>query len=371
VTDPLGGLPEPAPAPQPVPQKRPFLPTTNAILAALFVAFAAEGFVGRDGAVESSMALMRLGALYLPAVQDGDFWRIGSYAFLHIGWIHILMNAWSFWVLAPQLELVFGSNLLLGFFSATALAGGAASFAYALLWTLPHGGPPVLAAGASGGVFGLFGVTVALIFRIRHQLAPQARRSIWSRVLLTMLLNAGIAFAAPVDNAAHLGGLISGMLLGLIAPFARAKPRLWHAPARWAIVGCALVLASFEGAAFARAVKPKPRTLHGAGFEAQVNGQLIPIAPGEAIIPGAAALEVRRESEPLSIESGQDAVHLGDRTWVRERSRNAEGQDVLLLEAADGSGRVVIEMICAEAPCRGPSGDRLAELTAKTIRVSR
>jgi membrane associated rhomboid family serine protease len=370
MSDPLGGLQEPAPQPRPPPelQKRPFLPSTWAILGTLAAVFVAEGLVGHDASVESGVALMRMGALYLPAVLDGDFWRVGSYAFLHIGWMHLLMNSWSLWVLAPQLELVFGSNLLLGFFSATAIAGGLSSIAWTYFWVVPHGGPAAMAAGASGGVFGLFGVTIALIIRIHHRFSPQARRAIWRSVFLSLLLNLGIAFVAPVDNAAHLGGLISGVLIGLIAPFLRGEPRPWHAPVRWVIVGFALLLASMQGAAFARAVHPRPRTLRGPGVEAQVDGQLIPFAPGAAWIPGAAEIQIHRQDEPLQISSDQDAVHIGDRTWVRERMKDAKGMDHLALAAMDGPGRLMVDLFCDDEFCRGAAGDRMVELTARTIR---
>ena len=102
--------------------------------------------------------------------------RIGSYALLHIGWFHLLVNAYAIWILAPQLELTFGSNVTLGLFSATALAGGAAS----ALWGFQTGNAH-LAAGASGGIFGLFGATVGLadladLWRV-GRLRPRGRRA--------------------------------------------------------------------------------------------------------------------------------------------------------------------------------------------------
>ncbi|TMA86779.1 MAG: rhomboid family intramembrane serine protease, partial [Deltaproteobacteria bacterium] len=110
VIDPLGGIGE-EPAQEPRPQRavRPPRPTTWALLILLGVAFAAEALLGHDPAVENGVTLFRLGALYGPAVRDGDFWRIGSYALLHIGWIHLLVNSYALWILAPQLEITYGS----------------------------------------------------------------------------------------------------------------------------------------------------------------------------------------------------------------------------------------------------------------------
>ena len=371
MSDPLGGL-EPQPVHEPAPQpertrvKRPFTPTTYALLALLAVAFVAEGLLGHDASVESSAALVRLGALYLPAVRAGDWWRIGSYAFLHIGWTHIAMNAWALWILAPQLEMTFGSNLTMGLFAATAIAGGGAS----TVWAMVRSGAPSLAAGASGGLFGLFGATVALAWRLRHRIPPDARKSVFRRILLTLAINVAIAAYFPVDSAAHLGGLLSGTALGLLAPLASRPDRPWHRLTQWFLIGSALALFAGEGAAVAWAVRPRPRLLKGANVEAQVPGMLIPEEPGVAVLPGAAYVEIRREDEPLTIEPGEDAVRIGDRTWVRE-TEDQDGKDLTLLAAADGSGRLVIEFGCGADFCRGDKGRQMVELVAKTARAVR
>ena len=371
MSDPLGGLspeaPQPLPLAQPLPKpKRPFTPATWALLAVLAIAFAAEALVGHDAAVESSVALLRLGALYLPAVRDGDWWRIGSYAFLHIGWAHIAMNGYGLWILGPQLELTFGSNATVGLFAATAIAGGSASIAWAAL----RGGQPVLAAGASGGLFGLFGATVALAFRLRHRIPPEARKSVLRRTLFTLAINVAIAAYFPVDSAAHAGGLLAGIALGLFAPLLSMPPRPWHRAAHWLLIGSALLLAAMEGAAFARAVRPKPRTLKGLGVEAQVPGLFVPLEPGLAGIPGEAMLAISSDGEGLQIQSGDDAVRIGDRTWIRERSEE-KGAQIVRLAAAEGSGRVVIELWCGSDFCRNAEGDRIYEQVARTIRTDR
>ena len=230
-----------------------------------------------------------------------------------------------------------------------------------------RGGTPVLAAGASGGLFGLFGATAALAFRLRHRIPPDARRSIYRRIGVTLLLNLAIAAFFPVDNAAHIGGLLSGTALGLIAPLQSFPPRPWHKPAQWLIVASALALAAAEGAAVAWAVRPKPRTLRGAGIEGQIPGMLMPAEPGVAVLPGAAYVEIRREDQPLQIEPGQDAVRIGERTWVREKD-SREGTDITLLAAADGAGRLIIEFGCGAEFCRGAKGQQMYEQVAKTIR---
>ena len=87
-----------------------------------------------------------------------------------------------------------------------------------------------------------------------------------------------------------------------------------------------------------------------------------------AVLPGAAYVEIRREDQPLSLEPGEDAVRLGERTWVRERD-SREGTDITLLAASDGAGRLIIEFGCGSDFCRGPAGEKLYEQVARTIRV--
>jgi len=365
VIDPLGGISEPAPPEveaEPQRTTRPPRPTTWALLLVIAVAFLAEALVGGDPAVESTVALFRLGALYGPAVRDGDFWRIGSYALLHIGWVHLLVNGYALWILAPQLELTYGSNVTLGLFSATALAGGAAS----ALWGF-HTGNAHLAAGASGGIFGLFGATVALYLRVRKGLPEPVRRSIVRAIAINLLINLAIAFKAPVDNAAHLGGLLSGVLLGLVAPLLRGERRFWHGAARIALVVSALALASMEGAAVARAVKPRPRRLRGPGVEAQAPSLLVPVRPGVAGLPGVVEAHLRFEERPLQIGPGEDAVRIGERTWVRRRA-SEDGGEQAVYEAADGKGTLVIEFLCWDAVCRGAAGEAMVAQIARTAR---
>ena len=365
MADPLGGLGEPRPAPEPQPQAqhRPPRLTTIALLGVMFAFFAAEYFVGGDPIGESSQALLRLGALYPPALRDGDWWRLGSYAFLHIGWTHIAFNGYALWVLGPQIELTFGSNLTLGLFAATALAAGGASAA----WNI-HFDRPALVAGASGGVFGLFGATIALFIRIRHDLPPEARRGVVRSVLINLALNVAIAFYAHVDNAAHVGGLVSGVLLGLIAPLGR-RPRMpWHRPVQVALVASAFVLACMEGAAVAWAAHPRPRTLRNAGVEAQIPGLLVPVGDGSAALPEQLVVKISTDPAPLTIEPGEDALRIGDRTWLHNHSAE-EDYEVTRLAASAGKGSAVIELYCRGDLCKGEKIRQFYEPIARSLKT--
>ena len=125
--DPLGGLPqtgEPAAAEVRSAEVRsaethrgPPAPTTVALLALLGVMFLAEVWLG-GGLDPHPVALFRLGSLSAAAVRDGDWWRLGSYAFLHGGPLHLLFNAYALWILMRPIESLFGPPVALGLFAA-------------------------------------------------------------------------------------------------------------------------------------------------------------------------------------------------------------------------------------------------------------
>ncbi len=368
MSDPLGGL-SPAPAPpRPTParlRRAPPTPTTVALLAVLIAVFIAEVVVGHDSSGQDPATLFRMGSLYPPAVRDGDLWRIGSYAFLHIGWVHIAMNGYALWILMRPLETTFGQAVSLGIFSATALLAGGASYE----WSVLHGAS-VQAAGASGGVFGLFGATVAVYVRLRHRIPPEAMRAAIRVLLINLAINAAIALSGFVDNAAHVGGFVSGIALGLVAPMPALERRAWHAPAQWLLIASAFVLAGMEGAAVARAFHPHPRTLRGPHVEAKVRDLLVPSEPGLAVLPGVMALQISREPEPLRIEAGEDSVRIGERTFLRQRT-SSEGIERTLLATAEGSGRLVIEFECGAPLCRGAQAEAFYLPTARTLQARR
>ncbi len=365
MSDPLGGLAQPRQPPSPSVHRAPFTPTTIALLAVLGAVFLAELVVGHDSSGQNPVALLQMGSLYPPAVRDGDLWRIGSYAFLHIGWVHIAMNGYALWILMRPLESTFGQAVCLGLFSATALLAGGASYE----WSVLHHAS-AQAAGASGGVFGLFGATVSVYYRLRHRIPPEAMRAAIRVLLINLAINAAIALSGFVDNAAHIGGFVSGIALGLVAPMAVLPRRFWHAPSRWLLVASAFVLAGMEGAAVARVLHPRARTLRGPGVEAKVRDLLVPSEPGLAVLPGVMALQISSEQEPLQIEAGEDSLRIGERTFLRQRS-SKDGVERTLLATAEGSGRLVLEFECGSPLCMGALAESFYVTAARSLKSLR
>lgn len=357
--DPLGGLPpeagegEPFPAarhrePAPRPPSPPPA-TTVLLLAVLAACFGVELWLSPAHDGLDALTLYRLGSLHEPSVAVGDVWRLGSYAFLHIGLVHFLVNGAALWVLMRPLESVFGGALALGLFSAAALAGGAASALHAHL----AGALFLQAAGASGGIFGLFGATGAVFFRLRHRLPREAVRRAAGALLANLALNAVIAFFAPVDNYAHAGGLLAGALCALAIPHPALPARPWHGPARWALVACSFALAAMGGAAAARAARPQDRTLRADGLVARAPYTLPQPAPGQRAVSAVGlTASIFHADEPPP--AGAARRELGGRSWVEVplevHARNWMGARVLV--APDGTGSMGVVVRCDEEACR-------------------
>ncbi len=149
-------------------------------------------------------------------VQNGELWRLFTVTLVHAPggetpWfsLHLLLNMYALWIVGPIVESIWGRRLLLVFYFLTAIAASTASF-------LTSVGPAV---GASGAIFGLVGVIFAGT-RAHHPMLDRRARAIVPQLGLFILINLGFGFLAggTIDNAAHIGGLFSGMWLGFVVP---------------------------------------------------------------------------------------------------------------------------------------------------------
>jgi rhomboid protease GluP len=161
-----------------------------------------------SGALLSAAAIVNAGALVRARVMAGEWWRLGSATFLHGGPAHLIGNGVSLYILGMACEHTFGRARFAGIYAVSGLAGS-------LLSMTLSPGPSV---GASGAIFGIMGALVAHL--IKHQDAFYVRDKRIGIVLLvwasfTLLLG----FMTPyVDNGAHLGGLLAGIVAGLFVP---------------------------------------------------------------------------------------------------------------------------------------------------------
>lgn len=137
-------------------------------------------------------------------VADGEWWRIFTPILLHGGFTHLLFNMWALWVLGPQIERGVGSRALVAVYLASAGVGGV--FVYLL------GDPGTVTVGASGAIFGLFGIWLNWAVRRRNTIRG---RMLLRQIGFLLLLNAALPLIIRnIAWEAHLGGLIAGFVIG-------------------------------------------------------------------------------------------------------------------------------------------------------------
>lgn len=141
-----------------------------------------------------------------PAVfQLGDWWRCLSYAYTHGGLIHLGFNMLVLYQVGPMLEGELGWQRFFSVYTISALTATVAG----LFW---H--PNVTVVGASGAIFGLIGFSVSFYHRVGGTLAIQRRNFMFQWAVMAFIF--GLLIGA--DNAAHLGGALSGAALGWVIP---------------------------------------------------------------------------------------------------------------------------------------------------------
>ena len=152
--------------------------------------------------------LIDSGSNFGPLTLNGQWWRLLSCAFVHIGIIHIGVNMLALWNLGRFMERAYGTAIFLVIYLGSALLGS-------LLSVFMN--PLVNSAGASGAICGLGGALLAFCLRRRAELPSLLVKGLRNNALQFIGLTALIGFGIPgIDNFAHLGGFLGGLLLGAI-----------------------------------------------------------------------------------------------------------------------------------------------------------
>jgi len=179
-------------------------PVTMTLLAVITAVWAFEVFTR---AFDSNEMMVQLGAIIPWRYMHGDYWRLFTAIFLHGSWLHWGANSWAIYQLGTLYETLFGSKRFALVFLVSGVCASLASSFYI----------DGVGVGASGGVFGILGAFVFSIWR-----SPQYRHQPWTKSLLGQILfwtvvNLYIGSQLPfIDNVAHVGGLVAGLLLGFI-----------------------------------------------------------------------------------------------------------------------------------------------------------
>ena len=167
------------------------------------------------GGSTNEATLMAFGVKSNAEIAKGQWWRFVTPIFIHIGLLHLFFNSYALWIVGPQVEKLYGGGRFVILYVLTGVAGVYGSYAY-------H--PNTISAGASGAIFGLFGVLLAFGIRYRDSLPPFVKRAVGTGVLPVIVINLIIGFTIPqIDNSAHIAGLLAGAALAAVIPF--QKPR--------------------------------------------------------------------------------------------------------------------------------------------------
>lgn len=149
--------------------------------------------------------LLNWGANFRPMTLDGQLWRLFTAIFLHIGIFHLLMNMYALVYIGLLLEPYLGKSRFIGAYLLTGIASSIVSLWYHDI---------TISAGASGAIFGLYGVFLALL--TTNLLDKSVKKAFLTSILVFVgynILN-GLKPDSGIDNAAHIGGLLSGFIIG-------------------------------------------------------------------------------------------------------------------------------------------------------------
>ncbi len=150
--------------------------------------------------------IIKWGANYGPLTLSGDWWRLISCVFVHIGFIHLAFNMYALYMVGVYLEPMLGKTRYIIAYISTGVFASLAS-----LWW--HN-TPVPSAGASGAIFGMYGVFLALL---STSLIPkQVRNRLLQSIGVFVVYNLVYGMKSGVDNSAHIGGLLSGLAIGYL-----------------------------------------------------------------------------------------------------------------------------------------------------------
>jgi rhomboid protease GluP len=164
--------------------------------------------------------MVKWGGNYRPLTAGGEWWRIITAVFVHVGIIHLALNTYALFMAGMFLEPIIGRTRFIAAYLATGILASLVS-----LWW--YNGE-IISAGASGAVFGLYGVFLALLTTsiIPLSIRTTLLSSIGVFIFYNIINGAG---QEGVDNAAHIGGLTSGLLIGYCY-FPGIKSHPWRKP---------------------------------------------------------------------------------------------------------------------------------------------
>ena len=158
-----------------------------------------------SGAPDDPNVLLRFGAMFGPLVAKGEYWRLFSAMFLHVGLMHLIFNGFSLIIFGRIVESIYGKFQFLSLYILAGLFGSAFSY---MLNSIAIG------IGASGAIFGVIGALVTFFFTQSRNTGRMLKGNLYG-ILMLAGINLFYGLITPgIDNWAHIGGFIAGVSLG-------------------------------------------------------------------------------------------------------------------------------------------------------------
>jgi membrane associated rhomboid family serine protease len=203
---------------------------TSALVLLNLAVFVAEAISARRLGGFNVQQFSDWGANFAPLTVNGQWWRLIAALFIHLNLVHVALNMWALWNVGRLTERLYGRWVFLFLYGAAGIFGGLTSIAW---------DPARISAGASGAIFGIFGAFLAFLAHRRTQVPAAIVRAHWVSTLAFVLFNlVNGAMQAGIDNAAHVGGLLSGFVLGWIT----ARPLAPESRARYPLRQCLIAM---------------------------------------------------------------------------------------------------------------------------------
>ncbi|PVY40506.1 rhomboid family intramembrane serine protease [Pontibacter virosus] len=181
--------------------------------------------------------LVNAGANFGPYTLTGEPWRLFTSMFLHIGIIHLLVNMYALASIGGALEPLVGRKQFVTAYVLCGLAGSLAS----LWWDQQR-----ISAGASGAIFGMFGMFMTMVLLERRMTWAEKKGMVYN-MLGVIALNLVFGLKGGIDNAAHTGGLVLGIAYGAVLMLRSGRYFTQDYNLRGSIVTAALLLGAFVG----------------------------------------------------------------------------------------------------------------------------
>lgn len=224
-------------------KRAPHLPVTHGFAVLCLLMFAVTISHGAEWFKSTGVVEIVWGSNFGPSTIEGQWWRLLTYSLLHFGVLHLAFNLWALISFGAIAERLYGSLRYTVICVVAGVAGGMTSIAIQ---------PNINSAGASAVIFGIFGALLVAQLRGAEAIPASVQRSLRNSTLFFVLVTLASGFVIRgIDNAAHVGGLVAGICMGLA----------FHSPKRFVrIIAPAMlaVLIVFAGAGLARRAVSRP-----------------------------------------------------------------------------------------------------------------